>query len=67
MAVGARAERSSATGVNGDESNNAAVSAGAVYLYARNGLSWSQEAYIKVTDKSLRCNEVSNFSKGKQY
>ena len=33
LAVGAYEESSSATGINGDQSNNSASSSGAVYLY----------------------------------
>jgi uncharacterized repeat protein (TIGR01451 family) len=45
--VGARHESSNATGVNGEQSNNAAGSAGAAYVFARNAGSWSQQAYLK--------------------
>jgi hypothetical protein len=47
VAVGAIAEDSNATGVNGDQANNGANSAGAVYVFARAGGTWSQQAYIK--------------------
>jgi hypothetical protein len=47
MAVCSIAEESNATGINGDESNNATPFAGAVYIFIRNGASWSQQAYIK--------------------
>jgi hypothetical protein len=48
--VGAPAEDSNATGVNGDQSNNSASSAGAVYVFVRNGTSWSQQAYLKASN-----------------
>ncbi|HHI93529.1 MAG TPA: integrin [Gammaproteobacteria bacterium] len=60
LAVGATGEASNATGVsppglgaNLAMSNDDADSAGAVYLYRRNGETWSQEAYVKAsnTDK----------------
>ncbi len=50
LAVGARNEDSAATGINGDESDNNATYAGAVYLFSRTGSSWSQQAYIKASN-----------------
>ena len=47
MAVGATTEDSAATGINGDASNDAAQSAGAVYVFSRNANSWAQQAYLK--------------------
>jgi hypothetical protein len=47
MAVGATTEDSAATGINGDASNDAAQSAGAVYVFSRNGNNWTQQAYLK--------------------
>jgi hypothetical protein len=50
LAVGAPSEDSSATTVNGDQRDNAAVGAGAVYVFARGGASWSQQAYVKAAN-----------------
>jgi len=47
MAVGALTEDSAATGINGDQKNNAAQAAGAVYVFTRMGTLWSQQAYVK--------------------
>src|SRR5437773_740150 len=47
LAVGAIGEDSNATGVNGDQANNAANGSGAVYLFTRSGSTWSQHAYVK--------------------
>jgi hypothetical protein len=47
LTVGARNEASAATGINGDQSNGSAAGAGAVYVFARNGGTWTQQAYIK--------------------
>jgi hypothetical protein len=47
LAVGANGEDSSATGINGDQNDNSMQSAGAVYVYARNGTTWTQQAYVK--------------------
>ena len=50
LAVGARSEASAATGVNGDQSDNSAAGAGAVYLFSYNDAAWDQEAYIKASN-----------------
>lgn len=50
MAVTARAEDSNATGINGDQSNNAAVDSGAVYVFTRSGSTWTQQAYVKASN-----------------
>ena len=50
LAIGARGEDSNATGVNGDQSNNSASDAGAVYVFVRSGTTWSQEAYVKASN-----------------
>jgi trimeric autotransporter adhesin len=47
LAVFADGESSAATGIDGDQTSNAARSAGAVYVFARTGAVWSQQAYIK--------------------
>ena len=47
LAVGATAEDSAASGINGDQADNMANQAGAAYVYARNGSTWSQQAYVK--------------------
>ena len=56
IAVGAIREDSAAAGVDGYGSDNSALSAGAVYVFRWNGLSWSHEAYLKAsnTDPSDR-------------
>ncbi len=50
IAVGAIGEDSSAVGVNGDEGNNSASFSGAAYVFARNGTTWSQQAYLKASN-----------------
>jgi len=52
LAVGAEGEDSNATGINGNQTNNAASNAGAVYIFTRNGIVWTQEAYIKASNTS---------------
>ncbi len=49
LAVGA-VEDSSATGVNGNQGDNSARNAGAVYLFTRSGSTWTQQAYVKASN-----------------
>lgn len=50
LAVGAPDEDSSAVGINGNQADNSMPSAGAVYVFQRNGTTWVQQAYIKASD-----------------
>ena len=50
VVVGALLEDSNATGVNGNQSDNSAFSAGAAYVFVRNGTTWSQQAYLKASN-----------------
>lgn len=51
IAVSAHEEDSAATGINGDQTDNRAFGAGAVYIFSRsNEGTWSQEAYVKPSD-----------------
>ncbi|MCX6926857.1 MAG: FG-GAP repeat protein, partial [Verrucomicrobia bacterium] len=50
VVVGAPFESSNATGVNGDQSDNSAPRSGAAYVFARNGATWSQQAYLKASN-----------------
>jgi hypothetical protein len=47
IAVGAHTEDSRTTGINGDQKDNTATSAGAVYVFTRSAETWSQQAYVK--------------------
>ncbi|WAS96447.1 hypothetical protein [Nannocystis punicea] len=47
LAVGAAYEASAATEIDGDQANDAAASAGAVYMFSRQGQTWQQDVYIK--------------------
>jgi len=47
LAVGAERESSAAIGIDGDHTNTSAPSAGAAYVFVRNGTAWRQDAYIK--------------------
>ena len=50
LAVGASAESSAATGLNGNQADNSAATSGAVYLFTRSGAAWSQQAYVKASN-----------------
>jgi hypothetical protein len=50
LAVGALAEASCATGIDGLQQNNLCGDAGAAYVFARNGTTWSQQAYVKASN-----------------
>lgn len=50
IVVGAPYEDSSATGVNGNVSNNAVSDSGAAYVFVRSGGVWSQQAYLKASN-----------------
>ena len=47
FAVGARDEDSAATTIEGNQADNGASAAGAVYVFFNNGSGWAQQAYIK--------------------
>ena len=53
LAVGATDERSSATGINGDQFDNSAFRAGAVYVFTRSGSLWEQQAYVKASNTEV--------------
>ncbi|MHC5211229.1 MAG: FG-GAP repeat protein [Planctomycetota bacterium] len=50
LAVGAWFEGSSATGIDGDQSNDDAGASGAVYVFGRSGATWSQVTYLKASN-----------------
>ena len=50
LAVGALSEDSCATGIDGDQSNNACPGAGAVYVFTRTAGAWTHQAYIKASN-----------------
>jgi hypothetical protein len=50
IAVGAQHEGSNARGVNGNQADNSADNAGAVYVFTAAGNSWAQQAYIKASN-----------------
>ena len=50
LAVGAPGEKSSATGIDGNQGNNSLSEAGAVYVFTRNNSQWAQQAYVKASN-----------------
>ena len=53
LTVGSPGEGSSATGINGDQTDNSEAGAGAVYIFTQGGGTWSQDAYIKASNTGL--------------
>lgn len=53
LAIGAPGEASNAMGVDGDETNNSSVNAGAVYIYLRTSSGWLKQAYLKAPNTNL--------------
>ncbi|GFE59572.1 FG-GAP repeat protein [Geobacter sp. AOG2] len=62
MAVGAIGESSGATGIGGDQSDTSAVGSGAVYVFTRSGLAWSQQAYVKASNTGVSDNFGSSIA-----
>ena len=54
VAVGALTEDSAAQQINGNQSDDSAKSAGAVYVFSRSGSTWAQQAYIKTSQHGGR-------------
>ncbi len=50
LVVGAMTESSNATGVDGNQADNAADRAGAAYAFTRTGTSWAPTAYLKASN-----------------
>ncbi|HYR89909.1 MAG TPA: integrin [Terriglobia bacterium] len=50
LAAGAIGEDSGSKGINGDQNDNSQSGSGAVYVFARSGTAWSQQAYIKASN-----------------
>jgi len=47
LAAAAQLEDSNAKGINGEQNNDSASDAGAVYFFTRTGTTWAQQAYVK--------------------
>jgi hypothetical protein len=53
LAVGATAEDGAGTGLDADPGDDSASEAGAAYVFAREGGTWSQRAYIKASNTDI--------------
>jgi hypothetical protein len=62
LAVGAITEDSAAQQINGNQNDDAAQSAGAVYVFSRTGNTWAQQAYLK--DAYSEAGDLFGFSVG---
>lgn len=54
LAVGSTSEPSAANGINGDQKNTAAPDSGAAYVFTRSGSRWTQQAYVKPWNTTVR-------------
>lgn len=52
IVIGARMERSDATGVNGNGNDNSLERAGAAYVFVRENGQWREQAYLKASNTS---------------
>ena len=50
LAISSLLEKSSATGINGDQLDDTAGYSGAVYVFSYNGSTWQQQAYVKASN-----------------
>lgn len=50
LAVGAATEDSAAQAINGNQADDSQQSIGAVYVFARTGATWAQQAYVKTSN-----------------
>jgi len=60
LAVSAHFEASGGTGVDADQTDDSIPQAGAVYLFTRDGESWTQQAYLKASN-------AGEFASGTEY
>jgi tartrate dehydratase beta subunit/fumarate hydratase class I family protein len=66
LAVSAYFEASAAKGINGNQNDDSIPQAGAVYVFARRGAAWSQQAYIKASNTG-EAGTDGNFGDGDQF
>ncbi|MDP1699020.1 MAG: beta-propeller fold lactonase family protein [Xanthomonadaceae bacterium] len=53
VVIGASGESSNASGINGNQSDNSAISSGAAYVFVRTGNNWTQQAYLKASNTGV--------------
>src|SRR5438445_293573 len=54
LAAGQTSDPSNATGIDGDQKNTSAPDSGAVFVFAHEGDSWTQQAYVKPWNTTQR-------------
>ena len=54
LVVGASGEASNGTGVDGDQSDNSSMGAGAAYMFTRSAGTWRQQIYLKALNAGGR-------------
>lgn len=54
LAVGETSDPSNATGINGDQKNTSDPDSGAVFVFGRDGDTWTQQAYVKPWNTTQR-------------
>jgi hypothetical protein len=67
LAVGAWSEDGAVAGIDGDPSSNLAPESGAVYVFAREGVNWTQDAYIKASNPNGTVPAADGFSVGDSF
>ena len=50
LAVGAQVENGGSKGINGNQKDQSAEDAGAIYFFTRAGTTWTQAAYVKASN-----------------
>ncbi len=66
LAVSAFWEASSAKGINGNEHDESIPQAGAVYVFTREGVRWTQQAYVKASNTG-EAGTADTFGDGDQF
>jgi len=66
LAVSAYWEASNATGINGNQKDESIPQAGAVYVFARAGATWRQQAYVKASNTG-EAGTAGTFGEGDQF
>ncbi|MDH3420854.1 MAG: FG-GAP repeat protein [Gammaproteobacteria bacterium] len=67
LAVSAYFEASGATGVGANQADDSIPQAGAVYIFTRNGESWSQQAYLKASNTGHLPDDPNEIGDGDQF
>jgi hypothetical protein len=55
IVVGSRFESSTSSGVNGEQNDDVLAASGAAYVFVRNGVTWTQQAFLKASNNDGCC------------